>query len=210
MKSNLIAFVGVSVLVGFVLLIALVVVRPALAQVDTTSTEPVVASSSPVETIEPVSASTTQEGTGEAALIAPAGETSSEPAPSETQEVEASQPQTLSQVETTEAVPEGLTKVRIIGTKYTDYFTDGTETFAFPGDPAIGARLGEKDAPIPTREGLTWVHTTGSHLYDTPSGDLEMGQYAVQPNGQNVVNPIPFVSSTSSPPTIETDNATSS
>ena len=79
--------------------------------------------------------------------------------------------------------PIGLTEVRIIGTKYTDYFTDGINTYTFPGDPQIHARIADKDAPIPKHEGLTWVHSTGQYLYDTPSGDLEVGQYALQPSG---------------------------
>jgi len=87
--------------------------------------------------------------------------------------------------------------VHIIGTKYTDYFTDGTNITAFPGDPQIDAHLSERDAPIPTHQGLTWDHTTGGYLYDTASGDLEIGDYAVQPNGSYIQNAPPFVSSTS-------------
>jgi hypothetical protein len=70
--------------------------------------------------------------------------------------------------------------VHIIGTKYTDYFTDGTTETSYPGDPTIDANLGKRDAPIPTHEGLTWVHTVGQNLYDTPSGDLEVGDYALE------------------------------
>src|SRR6266481_2252268 len=87
--------------------------------------------------------------------------------------------------------PAGLTLVHIIGTKYTDYFTDGTTTFAFRGDPAIDSHFSEPNAPIPTHEGLTWVHTTGGYLYDTPSGDLEVGDYAVQSNGSYITNAPP-------------------
>jgi hypothetical protein len=95
--------------------------------------------------------------------------------------------------------PEGLAEVHIIGTKCTDYFTDGTTEYSFPGDPEIHAHIAEKDAPIPTHEGLTWVHSTGQPLYDTPSGDLEEGQYAVQSDGSIIAKPPPFVSSTSTP-----------
>jgi hypothetical protein len=59
--------------------------------------------------------------------------------------------------------------------------------------------LGKRDAPIPIHEGLTWVHTVGQNLYDTPSGDLEVGDYAVEANGDYVENSPPFVSSTSTP-----------
>jgi hypothetical protein len=102
-----------------------------------------------------------------------------------------------------EAPPEGLTEVHIIGTKYIDYFTDGTTTVSFPGDPDIDSHFSEPDAPIPTHEGLTWVNTTGQPLYDTASGDLEVGQYAVQSKGSYIQKNFPFVSSTSTPDTIE-------
>jgi hypothetical protein len=101
-----------------------------------------------------------------------------------------------------ETPPAGMTEVHIIGTKYTDYFTDGTTVTSYPGDPDIDSHLSEPNAPIPTHEGLTWVHTSGQNLYDTPSGDLEVGQYAVQPDGsyiQNAPPSLPFVSSTSTP-----------
>ena len=38
-----------------------------------------------------------------------------------------------------ESAPQDLTLVHIIGTKYIDYFTDGTKTYTFPGDPEIHA-----------------------------------------------------------------------
>jgi hypothetical protein len=101
----------------------------------------------------------------------------------------------------TEPPPPGLTEVHIIGTKYIDYFTDGTTTVSFPGDPQIDANFDKPDAPIPTHEGLTWVHTTGQYLYDTPSGDLEEGEYALLPSGHYISNGFPFVSSNSTPAT---------
>jgi len=48
-----------------------------------------------------------------------------------------------------------------------------------------------------------WVHTTGQPLYDTPSGDLEVGDYAVRANGSIIANYV-FVSSTSTPDTSST------
>ena len=108
----------------------------------------------------------------------------------------------------TEAPPEGLTEVHIIGTKYVDYFTDGTNTYTVPGDPQIHVHIAEKDAPIPTRPGLTWLRTIGGYLYDTASGDLEVGQYAVQPDGSYIQNGRPFVSSTSTPPSSMTETLT--
>ena len=75
-----------------------------------------------------------------------------------------------------EPPPQGLSLIQIVGTKYTDYFMDGTTTVAFPGDSAIDANFDKPDAPIPTHEGLTWVRTIGDNLYDTPSGDLELAR----------------------------------
>jgi hypothetical protein len=86
------------------------------------------------------------------------------------------------------SVTRGLTLVHLIGIKYTDYFTDGTNTFAFPGDPAIDSKFNQPNAPIPTHPGLTWVQSTSGPLYDTPSGDLEVGDYVVQPDGSVVTN----------------------
>jgi hypothetical protein len=97
---------------------------------------------------------------------------------------------------TTSAV---LKEVHIIGTKYIDYFTDGTIVTSSPGDPQIDAHLSEPNAATPTHEGLTWAHTTGQNLYDTPSGDLEVGDYAIEANGERLENDPPFVSSTTTP-----------
>lgn len=79
-----------------------------------------------------------------------------------------------------------LREVHIIGTKYTDYFTDGSTVFSFPGDPEIAKNFDKPNAPQPSHEGLMWVQTTGTHLYDTPSGDLEIGTFALQQNGTYV------------------------
>ncbi|MBI4088193.1 hypothetical protein HY418_02295 [Candidatus Kaiserbacteria bacterium] len=128
------------------------------------------------------------------------------PEATETTATESSAEATTATTESTAPVeqpPAGLTEVKIIGTKYIDYFTDGTATYAFPGDPDIDAHLSEKNAATPTHEGMTWVHTTGQLLYDTASGDLEEGQYAVSDSGKIIAKPYPFVSSTSTPPIIE-------
>ena len=100
-------------------------------------------------------------------------------------------------VEVKETPPEGFMEVYIIGMQYTDYFTDGTNTYEFAGDPEIHAHIVEKDAPIPTHEGLTWVKSHGRYLYDTASGELEEGQYAIQRSGTIVAKYPPFISSTS-------------
>ena len=113
---------------------------------------------------------------------------------------DATAPGTSVQKAPTEPPPAGLTEVHIVGTKYIDYFTDGSTTIEVPGDLKIDGNLDKPDAPIPTHEGMTWVHTIGQNLYDTPSGDLEVGDYALQPDGSYIQHAPPFVSSTSTPP----------
>jgi len=108
-----------------------------------------------------------------------------------------------------EQPPQGLTQVHIIGTKYTDYFTDGTTITAYPGDPKIDANFDQPDAPIPTHVGLKWDQTNGTYLYDTASGDLDLGDYAVQPDGSFIENAPPFVSSTSTPAVSNPTDSTS-
>jgi hypothetical protein len=170
-----------------VLVVGFVIVQPVLAQEEATPSDPAVESVAPVDT---VSSSTSSEGS-EASVATPTVEGAStsavtnDPPPSSAAQ--------------SEPPPADLTEVHIIGTKYVDYFTDGTTVRAFPGDPEIDDHFSEKDAPIPTHEGLTWDHSTGSFLYDTASGDLEEGQYAVQPNGTFIEKRAPFVSSTSTP-----------
>ena len=44
-----------------------------------------------------------------------------------------------------------LKLVRVVGTKYIDYFTDGTKTYSFPGNPDVDSNLNKPNAPIPTR-----------------------------------------------------------
>ena len=71
-----------------------------------------------------------------------------------------------------------LKLVHIVGNKYIDYFTDGTKTYSFTGNPDIDSNLNKPNAPIPTHGNLLWVSTSGMEAYDTPSGDLESGNYA--------------------------------
>src|SRR3989344_1199373 len=185
MKTNIMRFGAM----GFFLLVAvaLIAVTTVAAQTATstaTSSEEVVDAVPPETTPETATASATEVTTSDA--------------PSAESEATASL-EVAAEVTPIEAAPEGLTKVIVIGTKYIDYFTDGEKEYSFPGDRAIDAHLGEKDAPIPTHEGLTWVHTIGQHLYDTASGDLEEGQYALQSNGTYIAKSLPFVTSPSTP-----------
>jgi len=220
MKTNIIAFGGIGLLVisvaGFA---SIFEIGLASAQVDATSSP--LSSADATTTPPDLEASTSTTLIADSASSTPAlaatstttGETTTAVATTSTDSssegvvAEAATQATSTEGSTTPSIgppPEGLTLVHIVGTKYTDYFTDGTSTVSFPGDPAIDSHFSEPNAPIPTHEGMTWVHTTGNYLYDTPSGDLEVGDYAVQPDNSYIENALPFVSSTSTPAEIAT------
>jgi len=78
--------------------------------------------------------------------------------------------------------------VHVVGTKYIDYFTDGTKTYSFPGNSDIDSNLNKPNAPIPTHGNLKWVSTSGMEAYDTPSGDLESADYAQESDGSYISN----------------------
>lgn len=199
MKTNIIAITGIGLLVLFALGFASVFeIRLASAQVDATSSPP----SSTDSTTTPLvpQASTSTVPTDDVASSSP------EIPAASTSTVAASAAGTSSPA--VDQPPQGLTLVHIVGTKYTDYFTDGTTVTSYPGDPAINSNFDKPDAPIPTHAGLTWDHTTGGYLYDTTSGDLEVGDYAVQPGGSDIENAPPFVSSISTAPEIATSTTT--
>jgi hypothetical protein len=199
MKTNIIAFSGIGLLVLLALAFASIFeIRLASAQVDATSSPPIDSTT----TLPTLQASTSSTPIEDAASSTPA---TMPPNESASTTVATSSPSTSAP--TMEPPPQGLTLVHIVGTKYTDYFTDGTSTVSFPGDPAIDSHFSEPNAPIPTHEGLTWVHTTGGYLYNTPSGDLEVGDYAVQPDNSYIENAPPFVSSTSTPAQIATSTS---
>jgi hypothetical protein len=199
MKSKFITFAGASA-VTVAIVIGFLIVRPVLAQVAATSSDPGGTSTVSVDTI----ASSTPT---DASSTPPRDNVSTSTTPAQTAPVDAT---TTTENNTTGAAqdapvqsppaeqrPTGLTEVHIIGTKYTDYFTDGSTTVAFPGDPNIDGNLDKPYPPIPTHKGMTWVHTTGQKLYDTPSGDLDVGDYAVQSDGSFIEHHHPFLSSTS-------------
>jgi hypothetical protein len=212
MKTNIVTIVGASALV-FALAIGFAIVRPALAQVAATSTESTPTSTPPVDEITsstPTDTSSTPpvENTSSSTTPVEAGPTNAATPIMDSSQAAAQE--SSAQKSPTEPPPTGLTEVHIIGRKYIDYFTDGSTTIAVPSDPNIDGNLDKPDAPIPTHEGMTWVHTMGQYLYDTPSGDLEVGDYAVQPDGSYLASRPPFVSSTSTPaqlPATTTDNA---
>jgi hypothetical protein len=197
MKSNVVAFVRFGVLV-IAVAVGFMIVRPALAQVDSSSTSADSAASTTTPDPSTATTSTDAAATMDTASDTTVGATTTTTDASATTLDSSSTPQSSHQTITpTEPPPTGLTEIHIIGTKYIDYFTDGTTTTEYPGDANIDSHLSEKDAPIPAHDGLKWDHTIGRFLYDTPSGDLEVGDYAAQPNGTYIGNAPPFVSSTS-------------
>jgi hypothetical protein len=201
MKSNIIAVGGIGLLVLFVGGFAgIFEIRLASAQVDATSSSPIDSTT----TLPILQASTSSTPIADAASSTPVATPANESASTTV----ATSPSSTS-TPAVEPPPQGLTLVHIVGTKYADYFTDGTTTLSFPGDPAIDSHFSEPNAPIPTHEGMTWVHTTGGYLYDTPSGNLEVGDYAVQPDNSYIENAPPFVSSTSTPSQIATSTMSS-
>ena len=139
---------------------------PALSGVESTSTTPVVA------------AGTTTAATSSAA--APAVDNATSTAASSTSQ---GQGQSQSQGASAAKAKPTLKLVHVAGSKYIDYFTDGTTTYSFPGDSTIDANLSKSNAAIPFHNGLTWVSTKGMEAYDTTSGDLEPGTYAQEADG---------------------------
>jgi len=107
--------------------------------------------------------------------------TTTEPAPDTTDAETPTSPETTN-TETSPSTPsaQSLTLVHHVGMKYVDYCTDGSTLTAFPGNPDIDANFDKPDAPQPTcPAGQTWHHTTSMPAYDTASGDLQVGQYAL-------------------------------
>ena len=194
MKLNIITFAGIGLLVLFAAgLASIIEVRLASAQVDATSSASVDGSLSTATpdlsteaTSSNITAVTSTDGTSSVTT------TDSQPDATPAKE----------------APPTGLTAVHIIGAKYTDYFTDGSTTISVAGDPIIDGHLSDPGAPLPTHEGMTWVHTTGRALYDTPSGDLDVGDYVALSDGSYIENTPPFVSSTSTPAMIQDSTST--
>jgi hypothetical protein len=93
-----------------------------------------------------------------------------------------------SQAQSPSSGQSSLKLVHVVGTKYVDYFTGGTKTYSFPGNPDIDSNLNKPNAPIPTHGNLKWVSTSGMEAYDTPSGDLEIGDYAQESDGSYISN----------------------
>ena len=182
MKTNSISLTVIGSLF-FAIVVGVLTFQQVAAQVAT-STEEIVATSS--ESVTLLTDATVATTTTETETVASSTEVVSSDTATTTSTIVTSSTESSS-VTSTNPPPEGLTEVHIIGKKYIDYFTDGTTVTSYPGDPEIDSHLAEKDAPIPTHEGLTWKYTIGGgYIYDTVSGDLEVGQYAVLPDGSYI------------------------
>ena len=169
MKNNVIAFSAASVLV-----ISLIVI-------GTSKTSTVSALTATTTTSAPTT-TTTSATTSSTTSTTDASSTSPTP-PAQTL-VPA---QTQAQAQPGSSKPT-LKLVHVVGSKYIDYFTDGTKTYSFPGDPKVDGNLNKPNAPIPTHGNLKWVSTSGMDAYDTPSSDLEPGDYAQESDGSYVSN----------------------
>ncbi len=77
-----------------------------------------------------------------------------------------------------------LTKVHIIGTQYLDIFDDGTEV---QSTAAAYHALALPHPVNPKKAGANWVVSVERPLYDTPSGNLDDNEYAVDRWGQAIV-----------------------
>jgi hypothetical protein len=184
---------GSTLIVAAFIAVGVLKIQQAAAQVDATSSDAVATSSETATPADTIADTIPDDETVTSSTEATSSNTETD-APSD-----AASPPESDSVTPTESPPQGLTEVHVIGTKYVDCFTDGTAITSYPGDPAIDANFDKPNAPIPTHEGLTWDHTDGANLYDTPSGDLDVGDYALQPNGTYITNAPPFVSATSTP-----------
>src|SRR5258708_339681 len=185
MKTNIIAAAGIGLLVLFIAGFASIFeIRLASAQVDATSSPPSAADSTttPILTQASTSSTATEDATSSTPAVNPANDNDS----ANTTSVTSSSSTSNSAASAPIVAGNGPTLVHIIGTKYTDYFTDGKTVTAFPGDPAIDSHFNVPNAPIPAHEGMTWNGTTGGYLYDTPSGDLEINDYAKQSDGSYI------------------------
>jgi hypothetical protein len=217
MKANIIAFAGIALLALFVVGFASIFeIRLAFAQVNATSSPPSATDFTTTPALDLGASTSTDLSAAEASSTSMDTATNAASDATNTAgaspSTEAASSAAASSTTPVNPPPVGLNEVHIIGMKYTDYFTDGTTVTSYPGDPAIDAHFSDvPDGPIPTRAGLTWVHTTGQYIYDTPSGELEVGEYALEAGGTYVRNepPSTWVSSTSTPAQIATSTTNS-
>jgi hypothetical protein len=176
MKNSVIAFSAVSVLIISLIIIATFKTGIVAALTATTTDAASIVSDTTTASTSSTSASSTP----------PATDASPTPAtpPAQTQTPDQSQAQS----QPSNGAKPTLKLVHVVGTKYIDHFTDGTKTYSFPGDPDTDSNLNKPNAPIPTHGNLTWVSTSGMEAYDTPSGDLDVGDYAQESDGSYIYN----------------------
>src|SRR6266404_1700037 len=135
MKTNIIAVAGIGLLVLFVVGFASIFeIRLASAQVDATSSPP--SSTDSTTTLPALQASKSSTLIEDAASSAPASTPANDSA-STTVATNSSSTSTPA----IEPPPQGLTLVHIVGTKYTDYFTNGKTVTSYPGDPNIDSHF---------------------------------------------------------------------
>ena len=184
MKTSTIAFSAASVLLISLIIIGTFKTGIVSALTATTTDATSTASDTTTATTSSTSASSTTSTT----------DASSTPASSPAQ----TQAPAQSQAQAQPSKPT-LKLVHVVGTKYIDYFTDGTKSYSFPGNQDINSNLNKPNAPIPTHGNLTWVSTSGMEAYDTHSGDLEPGDYAQESDGSFISN-VPAYTYTTRPP----------
>ena len=158
----------------------------AIAQTEATSTESVLLTEVVTEQ-NPATSTESNNVEENSATTSESASTSTEPNPT-TESTSITQENTT-QLTTSQSVSlSSFQKVTVVGTKYIDYFTDGSIEYSFPSDTTIVANFDKPDSAIPSHGDLKWTGTRGYVAYDTPSGDLEEGQYAQQANGSFVVH----------------------
>ena len=141
MKNSVIAFSAASVLLISLIIIGTFKTGIVSALTATTTDATSTASDTTTASTSSTSASSTPPATD-------ASSTSATP-PAQTQAPAQSQAQSLPSSKPT------LKLVHVVGTKYVDYFTDGTKTYSFPGNPDIDSNLNKPNAPIPSHGNLT-------------------------------------------------------
>ena len=174
MRNNVIAFSAAGVLLISLIIIGTFKTGLAAALSATTTDATSTASDTTTASSSPTSASTTTPATDASSTSVTAAAAPQAPAQTQTQAQPSSKP--------------ALKLVHVVGTKYVDYFTDGAKTYSFPGNPDIDSNLNKPNAPIPSHGSLEWVSTSGMEAYDTPSGDLESGDYAQESDGSYISN----------------------
>jgi hypothetical protein len=139
MKTNIITFSAASVLV--ISLIVFVIFHTGIVSALTATTTDATSTTSDTTTASTSSASASTTPATDASS------TSSTP-PDQAQTPDQSQAQSQPSSKPT------LKLVHVVSTKYIDYFTDGTKTYSFPGNPDIDSNLNKPNAPIPSHVGL--------------------------------------------------------